>query len=52
MTKTKMSNKGREGACLAAEQCVGPSDGTCSGCLVSVCACMVVRPQKEKLGLF
>lgn len=51
MMKTKMCNKGRESACLATKQCVGPSDATSLGCLVSVCACMVVGPQKEKLGL-
>lgn len=39
--KTKMCNKGRESACLAANWWVGPSDATCSECLVSVCACMV-----------
>lgn len=42
MMKTKMCNKGGESACLAAGQCVGPSDATCS-----VSACMVVRPQKK-----
>lgn len=50
--KTKMCNKGRESPCLAAKQCVGPLGSTCSECLVSVCACLVVRPQKEKLWLF
>lgn len=50
--ENKTCNKGRESACLAAKQCVGPSDASCLECLVSVCACMVVRPQKEKLGLF
>lgn len=40
--KKKKCNKGRESACLAAEQCVGPSDATCS-----VSACMVLRPQKK-----
>lgn len=42
MMEKKKHNKGRESACLAAEQCVGPSDATCS-----VSACMVLRPQKK-----
>lgn len=40
--KTKMCNKGGESACLAAGQCIGPSDAT-----YSVSACVVIRPQKK-----